>query len=185
MTNARDTKGLEGATDRRPVRRAAVPGLAAALMLALTASLAAPAGHATEQKPTVPRFASLRHNKVHMRAGPGTRFPIRWVYRRRGLPIEILRDYGIWRYLRDPWGTKGWVHVRNLTSKRTVLVTGRVRALRAEPSEKAPPVARVEPTVIGRLERCERDWCRLSVGQYTGWLRRRDLWGVYRDETVR
>lgn len=180
MTNARDTKGLEGTPRRCPVRTAAASGLAIVIFLALPA-----AGYATEQKPIVPRFASLRHGKVHMRTGPGTRFPIRWVYRRRGLPIEILRDYGIWRYLRDPWGTSGWVHVRNLTSKRTVLVTGRTRVLRAEPSVKAEPVARVEPTVIGRLERCNGTWCRLSVGDHTGWLRRRDIWGVYRNETVR
>jgi SH3-like domain-containing protein len=151
----------------------------AALMVCATAA----AGFATEQKSKVPRFASLRHGVVNMRVGPGLRYPIRWVYHRRGLPVEILRDYGIWRYIRDPWGTEGWMHVRNLTSKRTVLITGRIHPLRAEPSDKAAAVARLEPSVIGQLERCKGDWCRVSVGDYAGWVRRRDLWGVYPDET--
>lgn len=156
-----------------------MPFLAALVLLAVPVA----AGRATEQKPDVPRFASLRHNKVHMRVGPGIRYPIRWVYRRKGLPVEILRDYDIWRYVRDPWGTRGWIHVRNLTSKRTVLVTGRIRRLRADPSDTAAAVARVEPAVIGKLERCEGAWCRVRVGDYSGWLRRKDMWGVYPEET--
>lgn len=180
MTSGHDRTRRWATAGRRPVR-AAVAGLAALALLALAGG----AGRASERKPDLPRFASLRHGKVNMRVGPGLRYPIRWVYRRRGLPVEILRDYDIWRYVRDPWGAQGWIHVRNLSAKRTVLVTGRVHRLRAEPSDKAAAVARVEPTVIGTLERCEGDWCRLSVGDYDGWLRRRDLWGVYRNETVK
>ncbi|MEQ8698484.1 MAG: SH3 domain-containing protein [Bauldia litoralis] len=198
MTNARNTNGQEWApigrpgsgsrNNAQPRRRAVARALAilaiAVPVLAGPAALPVATGHATEQKPNVPRFASLRHAKANMRVGPGTKYPISWVYRRRGLPVEILRDYGIWRYLRDPWGTRGWMHVRNLTGKRTALITGRLHVLRAEPSDTAAPVVRVEPTVIGELERCQGAWCRLGVGRHTGWLRRRDLWGVYPGETV-
>jgi SH3-like domain-containing protein len=177
MTSARDRLKRWAVSRRRPIGAAALAAMAVAMLVATP-------GRATEQKLTVPRFASLRHGLVNMRVGPGTRYPIRWVYHRRGLPVEILRDYGIWRYIRDPWGTEGWMHVRNLTSKRTVLITGRIHRLRADPSDKAAAVARVEPAVIGHLERCKGDWCRLTVGSYAGWLRRRDLWGVYPGETL-
>jgi len=152
-----------------------VAALAAPLM-ALAAAAAAAAPAAAEG--TLPRFASLRHDTVHVRAGPGQEYPIRWTYQRQGLPVVILRDYENWRFVRDPEGDEGWVHASGLTRRRTVLVTGAVRVLRAEPGEGARAVARLEPGVVARLEKCDRVWCRVSVQGHAGWIRQQEIWGV-------
>jgi SH3-like domain-containing protein len=132
----------------------------------------------------LPRFASLRHDAVHVRAGPGQEYPIRWTYQRQGLPVVILRNYENWRFVRDPEGDEGWVHASGLTRRRTVLVTGGVRVLRAEPSERARAVARLEAGVVARLDKCERAWCRVSVQGHAGWLRQQDMWGVKAGERL-
>lgn len=125
-----------------------------------------------------PRFVSLRHDSVNVRAGPGQDYPIRWTYQRQGLPVQILREYETWRFVRDFEGGEGWVHASGLRRQRTVLVTGGVRLLRSEPREGARPVARLEQGVVARLEKCERAWCRLSVKGFSGWVRQQEVWGV-------
>ena len=150
--------------------------IALALGLALTGATGQASAAFAEA--ALPRFVSLRHDTVHVRAGPGQEYPIRWTYQRQGLPVQILRHYENWRFVRDPVGDEGWVHASGLARRRTVVVTGAVRVLRAEPGEGAAAVARLEPGVVANLEKCERAWCRLSVKGYAGWIRQQDVWGV-------
>lgn len=133
----------------------------------------------------LPRFASLRASEVNLRRGPGERYPIDWVYRRRGLPIEIIDEFESWRRIRDHDGTVGWVHRSMLRGQRTVLVLGSMRSLRRDPDTQAPAVARLEPGVVARLETCRQVWCRVETGGFGGWLRRQDIYGLYPDEIYR
>jgi SH3-like domain-containing protein len=131
----------------------------------------------------VPRFVSLGSDRVNARAGPGTRYPIEWVFVRRGLPVEVVAESDLWRRVRDAEGAEGWVHRGLLSGRRTALIRGpQTRELRREPDEKTAPVARAEPGVIGRLHRCRTGWCQMSVGDRKGWIRQTQIWGVYSEE---
>lgn len=132
----------------------------------------------------LPRFVSIRHDQLHLRAGPGTEYPIRWTYQRRGLPLQILREYENWRYVRDHDGGEGWVSASGLVRRRTVIVTGGTRVMRTEPSDGARPIARIEAGVVARLERCEGAWCRVTSKGYSGWLRQHEMWGVRAGERL-
>ena len=63
-----------------------------------------------------------RPTRVNVRTGPGTRYPISWVYKREGMPVEVIEEYDIWRKIRDAEGTTGWVHKSMLDGKRSVLI---------------------------------------------------------------
>ncbi len=130
----------------------------------------------------LPRFVSFRADEINMRTGPGVQYPVDWVYARRGLPVEIIAEYETWRKVRDWEGTQGWVHQSMLSGKRTVIVTGEMRNLRASPDAGSRMLARVEPGVIGALADCNGGWCRVTFGDEQGWLRHVDMWGVYKDE---
>src|SRR5262249_10499346 len=78
----------------------------------------------------LPRFAALRSDEVNLRVGPGTRYPIQWVYKRRELPVEILREFEVWRLVEDTEGIKGWVHQATLTGRRSFIITGGDATLR-------------------------------------------------------
>ena len=134
----------------------------------------------------VPRFASLKTDEVNLRSGPGARYPIEWVYKRRELPVQIEREFDAWRLISDPEGVKGWVHQATLTGRRTFMVTDSEQVLRADPQDSAAPVARVKPGVIGRFRTCEPSaaWCQVQVGDYRGWLKRNGLWGIRPGEAV-
>ena len=134
----------------------------------------------------LPRFASLRSDDVNFRSGPGTRYPIEWVYKRRDLPVEIEREFEVWRLVRDPQGSKGWVHQATLTGRRTAVVAGSERVLRQSTSDTAPPVAKLQAGVILRVRSCDAgsEWCQAQVGDYRGWIKRNEIWGVLPGEAI-
>ncbi|HET6184866.1 MAG TPA: SH3 domain-containing protein [Acetobacteraceae bacterium] len=134
----------------------------------------------------LPRFAALRADQVNFRAGPGDRYPVEWLYKRRGLPVEIEREFDVWRLVTAPDGTKGWVHEATLMGRRDFVVTGAERTLRAEPQDTARPVAVLKPGVVGRINACpaNSEWCRVQVSDYRGWIKRDGIWGVLPGETV-
>ena len=136
----------------------------------------------------VPRFAALRADEVNMRAGPGTQYPIEWVFKHQDMPVEIEREFDVWRLVEAPDGTKGWIHQATLIGTRTFFVpeTASPLALRRSAADDAPVVATLEPGVIGRLVRCDPAdaWCRVSVHGSDGYIPRASIWGLLPGEAV-
>jgi SH3-like domain-containing protein len=134
----------------------------------------------------LPRFAALKTDEVNLRSGPGLRYPIEWVFKRRDLPVEIQREFEVWRLVSDSEGTKGWVHQATLIGRRSFVVTGTEQTMRADAQDTARAVAILKPGVIGRLRSCEAAaaWCQVQVADYHGWLKRDAFWGIYPGEAV-
>jgi len=132
----------------------------------------------------LPRFVSLRAAEVNLRIGPGVRYPIDWVYHRRGLPVEVIDEFETWRHIRDHEGATGWVHQSMLDGRRSVLVQRDAVLLKRRPEPDAPAEALLEPGVIAYLDGCEGVWCQVTVERHTGWLRRAEVFGLYRSEAL-
>ena len=168
--------------------------LAFCLVALLPACISVPTAQAQESEsvpgmapPTglpVPRFVSLRSAEVNVRTGPGTRYPVDWVFVKRDIPVEITAEFDTWRRIRDWEGTEGWVHQSMLSGKRAMVVLGDVRTLRRAAGESAGGLAKVEPGVAGKLLHCQTNWCEVNVGGYRGWLQKSEFWGVYPAEMV-
>lgn len=136
--------------------------------------------------PMVPYWESLRANKVYLRQGPGMQYPIRWVYRRRGLPVKVLRKFDVWRLVVDPAGDRGWIHEVLLSGVRSFMVTAKSVLLRAQPSNGARAVAMLEHGVTGKLRACPAgNWCRVVAGGHDGWVPRSAIYGVDPNEVVK
>jgi SH3-like domain-containing protein len=160
-----------------------VKPILAALALLYLAAVTAPALAATGLP--LPRFASLRSGEVNVRTGPGSRYPVEWVFVYRHMPVEIVAEFDTWRKIRDWQGTEGWVHQSMLFGRRMVIVRDGTRPLRRDPDPAAPAIARVEKKVLGRILSCAGGWCRLEVSGFTGWMQRGDVWGVYKNEEIK
>lgn len=155
------------------------------LLLSVTALvlLALPTRAADE--PRLPYFVSLKADEVYMREGPSKEHRIKWVYHRKGLPVEVVAVFDVWRRVRDQDGETGWVHRTMLTSSRTALVTGKGDVvLHADPSPQSDAIADVQPGAIGVLKRCRDAACELDFDGADGWIDRTRLWGVYGGEDV-
>lgn len=157
------------------------------LLCILFASAASPfQAEGRERGPSgllLPRFVSIAANKVNLRTGPGVRYPVAWVFVRKGLPILVTEEFEYWRKVRDFDGVEGWIHKSLLTGRRAAIVVGDVRTLRASPQPDSQAVARAEPGVIGRLVACIERWCRLELSEFTGWIPRQHIFGTLKGET--
>ena len=174
--------------------------LALALFAAPSASLAAePKGESAKEavnRPAheekvrrgsglpVPRFASMRSDEVNVRAGPGTRYPVEWVFQRKNMPVEVVAEFDTWRRIRDWQGATGWVHQSMLTGQRSMVVVAKEAMLLRTPEPSAAPLARLEMAVQGEVLGCSGAWCRVEVRDLRGWIERKSIWGTYPDESI-
>jgi len=125
-----------------------------------------------------PYFASLKSGEVYMREGPSANNKVKWVYRRKGLPVEVLASFEVWRRVRTMDGEIGWVHVALLSRDRTVAVaSGQDAAVRGRDGASAV-VAEAKAGAIGRLMGCSKLACQVKFDTVTGWVDRGQLWGI-------
>lgn len=133
----------------------------------------------------VPRFASLRSDDVNMRSGPGQRYPVEWVYKRKGMPVEITAEFDTWRRIRDIQGTEGWVHQATLSGKRTVMVVGKsIQPIFKKNQTSASIRGQAEPGVQGKALKCDEQWCKIEFDNVKGYMKRESLWGLYPAEKL-
>jgi len=131
----------------------------------------------------LPRYVSLRSDTVYVRAGPGMRYPVKWVYQRRGYPLQVIQEFDTWRKVQDIDGDEGWVHQSLLSGNRHVLIEAPdAITMYKKPSDSSRPVAQAEKGVVAKLNECEDNWCNVSASGYDGWVLKTSLWGVYEHE---
>jgi SH3-like domain-containing protein len=162
--------------------------LAAAFLLSAPALAESSVGQASGLP--LPRFVSLKADRVNVRGGPTKDHQVNWIYTRAGLPVEITAEYDNWRRIRDWEGAEGWVYHTLLSGRRTAMVTAPPKAadallpLRETASDSAPVTARLEPGVLASVKACNGAWCHLIGRGFDGWLRQDRLWGVYPSEKI-
>ena len=135
----------------------------------------------------LPRFASLRSNNVNARSGPGTRYPIEWIYMQSSAPVEIIAEFEFWRKIRDWQGSESWVHMSNLHGERTVkVITPGENNLYEKPDYNSDVVAKVEDEVVGKIISCPADssFCEVKFGASEGWIAKSDVFGVKTNEDI-
>jgi SH3-like domain-containing protein len=143
----------------------------------------------------LPRYASLKTDRVNLREGPSKDHRTAWVFQRAGLPVEIVAEFETWRRIRDAEGTEGWVLHSLLSGRRTALVmpwakTGATPLPLYERSEERSQVlAQLQTNVIVNVKQCQDGWCRIAVAQpgsrdLMGYMKQDRLWGVYPNERV-
>ena len=151
----------------------------AAFGLGIAAFVAVIADTAHAQTSEMPHWRTLRFDEANMRVGPSREYKIEWVYRRRGLPIVVLRQRDGWLLVRDHEGTQGWLASTQTSSTLGGLITGDGLAeMRAEPDMSSAVNFRAEPGVVGAIKECTDTHCELDVDGRIGWVDRTRLWGV-------
>jgi SH3-like domain-containing protein len=153
-----------------------------------TGSIATPARNAGPSGLPLPRFVSLKAEKVNVRRGPSSDYPVAWVFQRKGLPVEIVAEFENWRRIRDSDGAEGWILQNMLSGKRTAMMApwrqDQMIPLYGAASKDSGMVAKIGAGVVGDVEKCTDAWCEVSAGGYDGFVEQSNLWGVYPDEQV-
>jgi SH3-like domain-containing protein len=159
-----------------------------AVAVANTAARAAGEGAGTSSGLPVPRFVSLKPDKVNVRGGPTRNHEIAWQYTRAGLPVEITAESDNWRRIRDWEGSEGWVYHSMLSGRRTAIVNAKEKdglvPLYAKGDSAAPVVANLQAGVLASVKQCSGSWCRIVGAGFDGFIAQERLWGVYPSEKV-
>ncbi len=154
-------------------------------ILAAVAQESLPAAQRDEN--ALPRFVSLRSSPVNARSGPGVKYPIEWVYLQKSAPVEIIAEFEDWRRIKDWQGSESWIKAQMLNKKRFAkVITPGENNLYAKNNEKARVIARVEDEVVAEIIKCpaNNDFCLLKFEQIEGWMLRKNLYGIYKDEII-
>lgn len=127
--------------------------------------------HADEKKlsPEV-IFGSMSQNLTNVRSGPGTQFPILWIYQRKGFPVEVLNSYQSWYQIRDVEGESGWVYKSLISKRRTSLVTEGEPIVMYKNPDATEPFIKFAPGVILSIDHCTPYLCKVVYGNNKGWV---------------
>lgn len=158
------------------------------LLLAAGAGPSVAQGFGTATGLPVPRYVSLKSDRVNLREGPSKDHRTRWIFQQAGLPVEITAEFETWRRIRDSEGSEGWVLHSLLSGRRTALVAPWKKNeevnLYRRPAENSEIAARLQTGVIGNVRKCDGKWCRMFGQGFDGFIQQNVLWGVYPDEKV-
>ncbi len=160
---------------------------AAAIVLICAAGLARAADSTSRGLP-VPRFVSVKADRVAVRDGPDKDHDISWIYTRVGWPVEITAEFEDWRRIRDSDGSQGWVYHSLLSGKRMAAVQLKTKtdlaSLYDKPETTSAVTARLQVGVLGAVKSCTGNWCQISGKGFDGWIQQTELWGVYPGEKI-
>jgi SH3-like domain-containing protein len=174
----------------RPRIKAALTGLAMASGLLFANPVLGQNATTGASGLPLPRFVSLKSDRVNLRIGPGLSYGVDWLYLKSGVPMEITQEYYNWRRVRDAEGAEGWINQALLSGQRTGIAAPWLRGkdtmllLRAEPDTSARITAKLQPGVIGRIKSCDGEWCEMEFSGHSGWINQSQIWGAYPDEKI-
>jgi SH3-like domain-containing protein len=136
----------------------------------------------------IPRFVSLKSDRVNARSGPNKDQEVRWVYTHVGMPVEITAEFENWRRIRDWEGAEGWVYHTLLSGKRMGVVVPKSKEelvpLHENANVESAVTARLQSGVLGALKSCDGRWCQFSGKGFEGYIQQERLWGAYPNEKV-
>ena len=161
--------------------------IVATFLLSVSSVFAQEAPSSGESGLKIPRFVSLRSNHINTRSGPGSRYPIEWVYLQSSAPVEVIAEFELWRKIKDWQGSESWVHKSMLSGKRAVkVITPGENNLFAKDDYQSKVIAKVEDEVIGEIKKCpaNNNFCLIQFDSISGWLPRHSLYGIYPDEII-
>ena len=125
---------------------------------------------------TEEKFLSLKKNKVNVRYGPSFDSEIKFIYKKKNLPVKQIDKKENFRRIVDLKNNSGWIHVSQL-KKSSSIITLTEKILFKKPSNFSRPVARLEKGRLLVVKKCQKNWCNIITGDYTGWIKNNNVWG--------
>ena len=122
-------------------------------------------------------FVSLKKNKVNVRYGPSFNSDIKFFYKKKNLPLKQIDKKENFRRIIDLKNNSGWIHTSQLKKNNSVIALQN-KVLFKKASTFAKPMARIEKGRLLIVDKCQEKWCKVQSGDYVGWIKTNDLWGL-------
>ena len=123
------------------------------------------------------KFLSLKNNKVYLRQGPSFEYPVKLIYKKKYLPVEIIDRSETWRKIKDFEKNSGWIHISQLSRKKSALNIKNNSILYKKPTIFSKPIAKIEKGKLVLIKKCKIKWCNIKSNEFNGWIIKDFLWG--------
>ena len=122
-------------------------------------------------------FLSLKNNEVNLRQGPSFEYPIKLIYKKKYLPVIILGKFETWRHIKDFENNSGWMHISQLSKKKTAININENSILYKKATIYSKPLAKLEVGRLVLIKKCNKKWCKILSHKFSGWIKKNYLWG--------
>ena len=122
-------------------------------------------------------FLSLKNNEVYLRQGPSFKYPIKLVYKKKYLPVIIIDKFETWRQIKDFENNSGWIHISQLSRRKSGINIINNSIIYTKPTIYSKPIAKLEVGRLVLIKKCKIKWCKITTGNYSGWIFKDSLWG--------
>lgn len=124
-------------------------------------------------------FLTLKYNRVKVRQGPSFEYPVKFIYKKKYLPIKIIDSKDNFRKITDLKNNNGWIHVSQLSKKKSAINIHNLSIIFKKPNIYSQPMAKLEKGKIVIVKKCKEDWCKIITNDYKGWIFKNYLWGNF------
>ena len=123
-------------------------------------------------------YLILKNNKVNVRYGPGFDFPIKYVYKKKYLPIKVIDKKENFRRIIDFKNNSGWIHTSQLKKGKSLILL-EDQILFSKPTRHSKPILKIAKGRLLLIKKCKKKWCRVKTQNYLGWIITNNVWGKY------
>jgi len=127
----------------------------------------------SEEKKT---FLMLKNNKVNVRYGPSFDYPIKYIYKKIQLPVQLIDKKENFRRIIDHKKNSGWIHISQLRKSKSLIATS-TKILFKKPTKYSKPLAKIEKGRLLLVNKCEKNWCNIKTDNFSGWIKKTNIWG--------
>jgi len=124
------------------------------------------------------KFLSLKNSEVNLRQGPSFDYPIKLIYKKKFLPVVIIDKSETWRHIKDFQNNTGWIHVSQLSKKKSALNIKNNSIIYVKPTIFSKPMAKLEKGRLVLIFNCKKKWCKVKTGNFKGWIKVENVWGA-------
>ena len=122
-------------------------------------------------------FLTLRNDKVNLRLGPSFDYPVKLFYKKKFLPVQIVKKSENFRKIKDHENNTGWIHVSQLSKKKAGIVVSDEIILYKKPTKYSKPLAVIRKGRLCKISKCKKNWCKITSQEFKGWIKKEALWG--------
>ena len=124
-------------------------------------------------------FLTLRYDKVNLRQGPSSEYPVKIFYTKKYLPVLVQDKSENFRKVKDHENNTGWIHISQLSKKKAAIVVNENLIMFKNPTIYSKPIVILEKGRLSKIIKCREEWCKAETGKFKGWLKKEGLWGLF------
>ena len=119
----------------------------------------------------------LKKDKVYVRYGPSFDYPIKYIYKKKNLPLKVIDKKENFRKIIDHKKNSGWIHISQLRKSKSLITTSN-KILFKRPTKFSKPIVKLDEGRLLLVKKCEKDWCNVKTGKFSGWIKKNNVWGI-------